>query len=122
MFKRKNEGAVQLGDKHVKVPKLTPAKWRELFSAIETLPNLVLQVLAAPAEDKRAYIMVAIDEGLDEVCGVVALLADLDADYVKNEAGLDEIIEFLTKTAKANRLNDAVKNARSLLGNQADKA
>ena len=111
---RDNE--VRLGEKRVQIKKLTPVRWRELFGTIETLTNLVLQVLAAPKEDKRGYILAAIDEGLSEVCEVVALLTGLDVEYVKNEAGLDEIIEYLAKTARYNRLGDAIKNAKSLLG------
>ena len=111
---RDNE--VRIGEKRVQIKKLTPVRWRELFGTIETLPNLILQVLAAPKEDKRGYILAAIDEGLDEVCEVVAMLSGLDSEYVKNEVGLDEIIEYLAKTAKYNRLGDAIKNTKSLLG------
>jgi hypothetical protein len=118
--KASREDEVFIGDQRVKIPKLTPAKWRDLFAAIENLPNLILNVLASPAEDRKAYILVAVDESLEEICKVVALMADLDEQYVYDNAGLDEIVEFIAKTAKRNRLGDMAKNAKSLLGKQTE--
>lgn len=117
--KTPRDGEVTLGDQRVKIPKLTPAKWRDLFGAIERLPNLVLSVLTAPADDRHAYILVAVDESLDEVCEVVAILTGIDKATIYDTAGLDEIVEFIAKTAQRNRLGDMAKNAQSLLGNKA---
>ncbi|WP_258535683.1 hypothetical protein [Bacillus sp. 03113] len=114
----KNENAVFLGKKQVDIPKLTPNLWRKLFGTLDKLPGLIVQVLLAPKEDFYSYVLSACDIALDEVVAIVSVLSGIDRDYIAENAGLDEIVQYLVKTAKNNNLNNVVKNVKSLLPKQ----
>lgn len=113
------ENEVFLGDKRVKIKKLTPVKWKELFSAIDTLPGLIIQVMVAPQKNFYMTVIQAIDIAMDEIIKVVSILSEVDEEYLKAETGLDEIVEYLTRMAELNRLDKTVKNLKSLLPQKA---
>ncbi|UUT18472.1 hypothetical protein [Bacillus velezensis] len=113
--KKKETDAVQLGKYPVEVAKLTPAKWKQLFLALDKIPSLILQVISAPKTDFYPYLVNAIDIGLDEIVEITALLSGVEAEYIREEVGTDEIIEYLTLTVKKNRLDSQAKNVKSLL-------
>ncbi|KYC94364.1 hypothetical protein B4102_3585 [Heyndrickxia sporothermodurans] len=113
-----NENTVYLGDKKVDIKKLTPSLWKKLFETIDQLPGLIVQVLLAPKEDFYSYIISACDIAMDEVVRVVAVLSGIDEKYISENAGLDEIINYLAKTVKKNNLRDVIKNVKSLLPQQ----
>lgn len=120
MFKRLkdtmlNENQMYLHEKKVDIPKLTPERWKKLFEKIDLLPGLIVQVLLAPKEDMYSTIIMACELAIDEVIEVVALLSEIEVEYIRKEVGLDETIEFLVRVVKRNRLTDAVKNLQSLL-------
>lgn len=110
-----NNDYVFLGKKRVKVQKLTVAKWRELFSVVDKLPGLIIQVLMAPKEDFYAYVLNALDISFEEFARVVSILSGVDEDYIIENVGIADLFEYLSKTVKLNRLDDAVKNVKSLL-------
>ncbi|MEH7223852.1 hypothetical protein V7112_08525 [Bacillus sp. JJ1566] len=110
-----NENNLYLGDKKVEVKKLTPGMWKKLFSTIDQLPGLIVQVILAPKENFYAYVVQACEIAMDEVVQIVSVLSGIDAEYLEEKAGLDEIIKYLVKTIKKNNLQDAVKNVKSLL-------
>ncbi|MBU5214958.1 hypothetical protein KQI60_25765 [Bacillus oleronius] len=110
-----NENVTYLGDKKVEIKKLTPSLWKKLFETIDHLPGLIVQVLLAPKENFYSYVLSACDIAMDEVVRVVAVLSGLDEDYISDNAGLDEITNYLIKTVKKNNLRDVVKNVKSLL-------
>jgi hypothetical protein len=124
LFKRKSnitalgEHEMVLGETRVKIEKLTIAKWRELFATVDKLPGLIIQVLSAPQEDFYAYVVTALDMAFDEIAAIVSVLTGLDADYITNNVGVDELFEYLSKTVKRNRLEDVAKNVKSLLPGQ----
>ena len=121
MFKRKSnitslaEHEMYLGEKRVKIEKLTIVKWRELFGTVDKLPGLIVQVLSAPQSDFYAYVITALDIAFDEITQVVSVLSGVEAEYLTENVGVDEIFEYLAKTIKRNRLDDVVKNVKSLL-------
>jgi hypothetical protein len=121
LFKRKsnitalNENEMYLGEKRVKIEKLTIVKWRELFGTVDKLPGLIVQVLSAPQSDFYAYVITALDIAFDEIAQVVSVLSGVDAEYLKENVGVDEVFEYLARTVKRNRLDDLVKNVKSLL-------
>jgi hypothetical protein len=121
LFKRKSnitalgEYEMMLGEQRVKIEKLTIAKWRELFAVIDKLPGLIVQILSAPQDDFYAYVVAGLDIAFDEVAQIVSVLTGLDADYIENHVGVDELFEYVSKTVKRNRLEDVVKNVKSLL-------
>lgn len=120
MFKRLkdtmlNDNQMYLHEKKVDIPKLTPERWKKLFEKVDLLPGLIVQVILAPKENMYSTLITACELAMDEIIEVVALLSELDEEYIRNEVGLDETIEFLARVVKRNRLNDAVKNLQSLL-------
>lgn len=110
-----NASAIKLGGKTVTVKKLTPVKWKELFSVVDNLPGLIIQVMTAPQKDFYATVLHAFDLALDDIVKVVSILSEVDEDYLKNNAGLDEIVEYVALTVNTNRLDKTVKNLKSLL-------
>lgn len=113
--KKKDPEAVNLGKHTVQVAKLTPAKWKQLFATVDKIPGLVLQVLSAPKTDFYSYLLSAVDIALDEIVAIVAMLSEVDSEYIHEEVGTDELIEYLALTIKKNRLDSQVKNVMSLL-------
>jgi hypothetical protein len=104
-----------LGEKRVEINKLTPKRWRQLFATIDTLPGLIVQVITAPQEDFYAYVVSACDIALEEVVKVVAVLSELDEEYINENVGVDELITYIARTAKRNNLAETLKNVGSLL-------
>lgn len=121
MFKRKSdittlgEHEMMLGDKRVKIEKLTIVKWRELFEVVDKLPGLIVQVLTASSDDFYAYVVTALDLAADEISQIVSVLSGVEAEYLQKDVGVDELIEYLARTVKRNRLDGVVKNVQSLL-------
>ena len=120
-FKRKSnittlgEHEMMLGEKRVKIEKLTIVKWRELFDTVDKLPGLIVQVLSAPKEDFYTYVITAIDLAFEEVAQIISVLSGLDVEYLQENVGVDELFEYLFRTVKRNRLEDVAKNVKSLL-------
>lgn len=110
-----NENEMYLGDKRVRIEKLTIVKWRQLFEAVDKLPGLIVQILTAPQENFYEYVLTALDLALEEVAQVVAILSGVDFDYIVEHVGIDEQVEYLAKTVKRNRLDTVAKNVKSLL-------
>lgn len=109
------ENEMKLGDKRVKINKLTPNKWRDLFGTVDKLPGIIVQIITAPQEDFYAYVINGLDIALDEIISIVSVLAEIDEEYVRNNVGVDELFEYLARTVKKNRLDQVVKNVKSLL-------
>lgn len=119
LFKSKvtalNEHEMILGDRRVKIEKLTIVKWRQLFEVVDKLPGLIVQVLSAPKEDFYSYVVMALDLAFDEVAKIISVLTGLDVEYIEENVGVDELVEYFAKTIKRNRLEDVAKNVKSLL-------
>lgn len=106
---------VKIGGKSVKVGKITVAQWRELFTVVETLPQLLITVLTAPPADRLPMFVVAIEKSLTDVVNVVSILTGLDAEWIENNAGVDELTTFFVETARINNFGDLLKNVRGAL-------
>jgi hypothetical protein len=112
-----NENEMYLGEKRVTIEKLTIVKWRKLFEVVDRLPGLIVQVLSAPSEDFYAYVISALDLAFDEIAQVVSILTGIEVSYIEENVGIDELFEYLSRTVKRNRLDEMVKNVKSLLPN-----
>jgi hypothetical protein len=110
-----NENEMMLGDKRVKIEKLTIKKWRELFETVDKLPGLIVQVLSAPKDDFYTYVITALDLAFDEITQIISVLSGIESEYIAEHVGVDELFEYLAKTVKRNRLEDVAKNVKSLL-------
>jgi hypothetical protein len=113
-----NEYHMFLHEKKVEIPKLTPDRWKRLFEKVDMLPGLIVQVLLAPKDDFYTVVVSACQLALDEVTEMVSLLSDIDVEYIRKNVALHEIIEFITRTVKRNKLDEIGKNLKSLLPNK----
>lgn len=113
---KKVSSELTLGDKTVQIPKLTPVKWKALFEVVDRLPHLFITVLSTSGQDDFASTLVAAAKlAMDEVAKIVAVLSGLDEDYILENVGTDEIIDFLVEVVEKNRLQSVAKNLKSLL-------
>ncbi|MBG9901863.1 MULTISPECIES: hypothetical protein [Bacillaceae] len=113
---KKVSSELTLGDKTVQVPKLTPVKWKALFEVVDRLPHLFITVLSTSGQEDFASTLVAAAKlAMDEVAKIVAVLSGLDEDYILENVGTDEIIDFLIAVVEKNRLQSVAKNLKSLL-------
>lgn len=106
---------VKIGGKSVKVRKITIAQWRELFTVIESLPQLLITVATAAPADRLPFLIVAVEKSLSDVVNVVSVLTELDAEWIENNAGVDELIAFFVETARVNNFGELLKNVRGAL-------
>lgn len=107
---------LKLGEKTVRIRKVTPAEYKALMAVIGNLPNLIVQVISAPEEERLTYILTAMEVGMDDIVNVTSLLTNIDTDYLMNEGvGFDEIVEYITQMANFNGIGKTVKNLASLL-------
>ncbi|MBG9603962.1 MAG: hypothetical protein ACQEW2_02390 [Bacillota bacterium] len=110
-----------LHEKKVEIPKLTPDRWKRLFEKVDMLPGLIVQVLLAPKKDFYTVVVSACQLALDEVTDIVALLSEVEVEYIRKNVALHEIIEFLTKTVQRNKLDEMAKNLKSLLPQETEE-
>jgi hypothetical protein len=110
-----NKGYVQLGDKRADVGKLTFAKYKKLDGVLNQIPGLTFTLMVTPKEQYFETALAAFDIAIEEAYDVVAVLAEIDADYLKENAGITEVIDYIVLTAKKNNFAETVKNVRSLL-------
>lgn len=110
-----SKDVILLGNKKAEIKKLTPALWKKVFSSLDTIPGLVMSLIQAPKEDLAVYLIQAFDMALDEMLDIISVLTDIEKEYLHDEAGLDDLIEYLTLTIKKNRIDQTAKNLKSLL-------
>lgn len=112
---RHSHDTLMLGEKAVKIPKLTPEKCKLLIERVETLPQVIMAVVAAnKTDDFIATAVAGTTLALDEAISIVAVLADVDADYIEKHADLNEISEFIRAIIEKNDLRRVVSNFQSL--------
>jgi len=113
---------VKIGGKSVKIRKITVAQWRELFTVIETLPQVLLTIMTAAPAERLPYLVVAIEKSISDVVNVVSVLTELDADWIENNASVDELVTFFVETARVNNFGEMLKNVRGVLTQAGPKA
>ncbi|SDZ05237.1 hypothetical protein [Thermoactinomyces sp. DSM 45892] len=115
MFSIKRENEIKLGDKKVRIEKITPKKWRELFEVVDILPNIIIKLVQVPSDQFVTYFLSALEFGMDEVIEVTSKLTGIEKEYLEDHVGLDEIIEYFRRMVEKNNLVDTAKNIKSLL-------
>ncbi|SEM81836.1 hypothetical protein [Paenibacillus sp. OV219] len=101
---------VMFGEKRVDIPKLTVAKWKALFGKVETLPQLLLDVIASrQTSDFTATVLVGIQMAFDEIVELVAVLTELEPAWIEENVDHNELIQFISRTVQRNNLNEAAK-------------
>lgn len=116
LFKRSDDYTTLAG-KSVKIPKLTPAKIKQILTVVDRLPKLIASVVARMGEDDAiATLLVGVDMALEEASTIVAVLAELNPEYVEENADITEIVEFIRLTAERNDVGRLVENLRAISG------
>ncbi|MGM0807518.1 MAG: hypothetical protein ACQET8_22695 [Bacillota bacterium] len=105
-----------LGDKQVKIRKLTPALWKELVSVVDQLPGLIVHTIVMQKDNQT--LVYFLNELIDDVIKIVSVLSDLEEDYLHKNAGFDELVSYLTLTFQKNDFSSVIKNVKSLLPKQ----
>lgn len=113
--------AVMLGDERVEVKKLTYNKYRKMSDAFQKLPGVIFSLLTTPDEYYYQSAIAALDMTAEELIEVVAVLSEVDAEYLKEHAGLNEIVDYLIYTYKRNDFAKTVKNVQSLRTEMTEK-
>lgn len=101
--------------KVVPVRKITIAQWQELFGVIQLLPQLLISVMSAPQSERTGFFVVALQESLEDILRIVALLTGLEEEWLHDNASLDELVAFFTETAKVNNFGELLKNVQGVL-------
>ncbi|MFB6473023.1 hypothetical protein ACFCW7_09255 [Paenibacillus glucanolyticus] len=116
MFKRnKDTDFVYFGEQKVEIPTLTVGKWKLIMENLESLPQLLVNVLAAKGtDDFTARLVVGTSIALEEVVTLVAVVTGLDEQFIYDHADLNNLVDFITKTVKNNDLNEAAKKFRAM--------
>lgn len=116
MFGRKENDHVLFGETKVEVPKLTIEKWELLIENLETLPQIIVNVLSAKQEDNfTAKLVVGTSLALSEVVKLVAVITGLEEDFVRKNADHHSLYDFIKKTMKKNDLNTALKKFQTAI-------
>ena len=116
MFGRKESDHVLFGDTKVEIPKLTIEKWELLIENLETLPQIIVNVLSAKQEDNfTAKLVVGTSLALSEVVKLVAVITGLEEDFVRKNADHHSLYDFIKKTMKKNDLNTALKKFQTAI-------
>lgn len=102
-------------EKQVEVRKITIELWRELFDVIYSLPQLIVGVMSAKPDERAAYLVVALDQSLEEISHIVSVLTGIDLEWLKKNVSLDELVAYFTAVAKVNNFGDLLKNVQSVL-------
>jgi hypothetical protein len=113
-------GSVSFGEgrdnpKSVAIRKITISQWQELFGVINSLPQMLMSVVTAPPSERAGYLIVALSESVEDITQVVALLTELDVEWIKQNASADELFTFFVETAKINNFGELIKNVQGVL-------
>jgi hypothetical protein len=110
-----NENYVRMGSKRVRVEKITYEKWVILREVVDKIPGLVIQIWLSRGEHFYQTVYAAIDVAFEEIIKVISILSDIDEEYLKKNAGIDDVFNYFVKTAKKNDFFNIIKNGQSLL-------
>lgn len=111
----RRQDVAKLGEKTVKIEKVTPRQFKELFGLIGSIPNLLIHVMRAPEDEYETYLISALEVGLDDFISVVSFLTGIEEEYLLDNAGLDEVTDYLARMVAHNNLAQTLKNVKSLL-------
>lgn len=107
--------AVTLGGQAVKVRKVTIGQWRELFTVVGTLPQMLVSVMTAPAESRVSYMLAVMESAVDDVVNVVAVLTGLEPSWINENVSPDELMAYFVAVARVNDFGGLLKNVQGAL-------
>lgn len=107
--------AIVLGGQAVKVRKVTIGQWRELFTVVGTLPQMLVSVMTAPAESRISYMLAVMESAIDDVVNVVAVLTGLEPAWINENVSPDELMAYFVAVARVNDFGGLLKNVQGAL-------
>ena len=121
--RKENDDAVFFGDAIVPIPKLTIEKWELLFENLETMPQIILNILSSRGDDNfTAKLVVGVGIALGEAVRLVSVITGLEEEFIRENADHNSLYDFFAKTIKKNDLNSALKKFRAALSQITSKA
>lgn len=120
LFKRETEGEtipdfIMLGEERAYITKITYTKYKAVESVLSYVPALLIQMALTSTEDFIQDSYTWFSASMDEIYQATAILSGLDANYLKDNAGVDEVVAYVVATSKKNNFAEIVKNVKSLL-------
>lgn len=118
LFKRSDKAdpsVIILGGQAVRVRKVTIKQWRELFSVVGTLPQMLISVMTAPEDSRISYLLAVVEHALSDVVNVVSVLTDLEAEWIDENVAPDELMAYFIAVARVNDFGGLLKNVQSAL-------
>lgn len=106
---------VTFGGQAVKVRKIAIKQWRELFSVVNTLPQMLATVMYAPAESRISYLLAVIEGAVDEVVNIVSVLTGLEPAWIDENVSPDELMAYFVAVARVNDFGGLLKNVQGAL-------
>lgn len=115
MFNLGRKDVVMLGNKRVRVPKLTRSRLKKLTDHIGSIGDYLVKLFLTPDKDRAVFIVAAADVSIDEIYELTSILSDLPIEYLDDHAVFSECTEFLKLTWEKNDMNEALKNLGGLI-------
>lgn len=106
---------VLLGGQAVKVSKVTIGQWRQLYSVVGTLPQMLISVVTAPADSRVSYLLAVLESAIDDVVNVVAVLTGLEPAWIDENVSPDELMAYFVAVARVNDFGGLLKNVQGAL-------
>lgn len=106
---------VYFGDKRIEIPRLSVGKWLSMMERVETLPQLIVNALAARnTEMFMPTLMVSGMLAIEEGISLISVLSGASEEEVR-EADLIQLHDFLKYTIEKNNLEEAAKKYRAAI-------
>ncbi|WP_162174494.1 hypothetical protein [Paenibacillus sp. FSL R7-269] len=107
--------AIILGGQAVKVRKVTIGQWRELYSVVGNLPQMLISVVTAPTDSRIPYLLAVVESAIDDVVNVVAVLTGLEPAWINENVSPDELMAYFVAVARVNDFGGLLKNVQGAL-------
>ncbi len=114
LLKRNTEDFAYIGGQKVEVKKLPVVKYQQIFGALNQLPGIIFSAMTESNKKNIGAIMIAaVDVCFDEVVEILAIASGLDKAYIKENAALDEMVDYVYKLIQKNNFPETLKKLKA---------
>lgn len=112
-----NTHTVTIGGKAVEVRPLSPKRFFQIISRLEALPSVALQFVYGdnPNLNVVQLIVAAAEVAKDELFDILSIASGESVEFLYEEAGIHEIIDYIEKLFEVNRLPQVTGKIRAAL-------
>ncbi|GAF22724.1 hypothetical protein JCM19047_2490 [Bacillus sp. JCM 19047] len=114
--------ALTLGDKRVDAQKLTYNKYKKMQDYVQNLPGNIFSLMLTPQEDFYQTALVIFHHNLNELYDVVSVLSEIDREYLDEHAGVNEVVDYLVATVKANDFQSTLKKRQEPVAGEGESS